>query len=220
MKTQKTYKYIIFDFDGTINNTSPGIYETFTAVLDHFGVDATKVDLSRHIGPPLNDSYTRLLGEKLCADAVELHKQVFEQIHAERKSFLYDGIKEVLGKLKDSGRYVLSIASSKYEPHVAESLEYHGLTEFFDCAYGQTERRGFKKEVLRQLIEDHGWDKSLCLLIGDTLHDIEGAKCCGIDSVAVTYGFGRMDELADSHPIALVSSPKEILELLLPNETN
>ena len=37
MKLAKNYKYIIFDFDGTVNNTSPGIYATFTAVLDKFG---------------------------------------------------------------------------------------------------------------------------------------------------------------------------------------
>ena len=215
MKLAKNYKYIIFDFDGTVNNTSPGIYATFTAVLDKFGVDASSVDLSRHIGPPLADSYTKLLGDKLCEEAIRLHKEIFEQTRAAENSYLYDGITDVLADLKNSGRYVLAIASSKYEPHVAESLAYHHLTQYFDCVYGQTERRGFKKDVLAQLIGDNGWDKSLCLMIGDTLHDIDGARACGIDVVAVTYGFGKESELRNSHPIALVSSPREITELLI-----
>ena len=215
MKLAKTYKYIIFDFDGTVNNTSPGIYATFTAVLKHFGVDASTVDLSRHIGPPLSDSYTHLLGAERCAEAIELHKQVYEQTNAAANCFLYDGIVEVLDALKKSGRYTLAIASSKYEPHAVESLRYLKLAKYFDCVYGQTERRGFKKDVLEQLVEDNGWDKSLCLMIGDTLHDVEGAHVCGIDVVAVTYGFGKREELENSHPIALVSSPEKILELLI-----
>lgn len=215
MKLTKNYKYIIFDFDGTVNDTSAGIYATFSKVLEHFGVDASKVDLSRHIGPPLEDSYTRLLGKERCLQAIELHKQVFDSTNAADNSRLYDGITDVLGELKKSGKFVLAIASSKYEPHVLYSLRCKGLEGYFDCVYGQTERRGFKKDVIRQLIEDNGWDKNLCLMIGDTLHDVEGAKECGIDAVAVTYGFGRPDELATCHPIATVHSPKEIAELLI-----
>ena len=209
------YKYIIFDFDGTVNNTSAGIYATFTQVLAHFGVDASQIDLSRHIGPPLADSYTRLLGKERCQEAVELHKKVFAETNAAQNSFLYDGITDVLSALKNSGKYVLAIASSKYEPHVVESLKYHKLTSYFDYVYGQTARRGFKKEVLEQLVSDNGWDKTRCLMIGDTLHDVEGARECGIDAVAVTYGFGAEEELRKARPVAIVNSPREITELLV-----
>ncbi len=215
MKLSKTYKYIIFDFDGTINDTSPGIYATFTEVLSQFGVDASSVDLSRHIGPPLDDSYTRLVGAERCREAVELHKRVFTQTNAAANSFLYDGITDVLTALKNSGKYVLAIASSKYEPHVVESLRCKGLAGYFDAAYGQTDKRGFKRDVIRQLVADNGWQPSLCLMIGDTPHDIEGARECGMDAVAVTYGFGKESELIAADPIAVVGSPKEITELLL-----
>ena len=214
-KLTKQYKYIIFDFDGTINNTSPGIYSTFTKVLAHFGVDASAVDLSRHIGPPLNDSYTHLVGAEKCNQAIALHKKVFAEDNAAENSFLYDGIVDVLTKLRQSGKYTLAIASSKYQPHAIESLKYHKIEEYFDSVYGQTEQRGFKAEVLRQLIEDNGWDKAKCLMIGDTLHDVEGAHANGIDVVAVTYGFGKVDELRAANPIALCDTPKDILDLLL-----
>lgn len=214
MKLTKTYKYIIFDFDGTLNDTSPGIYATFTAVLNSFGADASRTDLSRHIGPPLEDSYTELLGADRCAAAVALHKQIFSQTHAAENSRLYDGITDVLAALQAHG-YVLSIASSKYEPHAIESLRYHKLTDYFQFVYGQTDKRGFKRDVLAQLIGDHGWNKDECLLIGDTVHDALGAEYCNIDFVAVTYGFGKEDELKKFHPISTVSSPKQILELLI-----
>ena len=215
MKLKKHYKYIIFDFDGTINNTSPGIYATFTEVLAHFGVDANSVDLSRHIGPPLSDSYTHLVGSDRCEEAIKLHKQVYADNDALYNSFLYDGVVDVLEQLSKSGKYTLAIASSKYEPHAVESLAYHKISKYFTCVYGQTDKRGFKEEVLRQLIDDNGFERNECLMIGDTLHDVEGAHANGIDVVAVTYGFGKVDELKRAHPIAICDSPKEILDLLI-----
>lgn len=215
MKLKKNYKYVIFDFDGTINNTSPGIYATFTEVLNHFGVDASKVDLSRHIGPPLNDSYTHLVGSDRCDEAIKLHKKVYADNNALYNSFLYDGIVDVLEKLHASGKYTLAIASSKYEPHAIESLAYHKIGKYFASVYGQTESRGFKEEVLRQLIDENGWNRSDCIMIGDTLHDVEGAHANGIDVVAVTYGFGKRDELVSAKPIAVCNTPSEILSLLL-----
>ena len=215
MELKNKYKYLIFDFDGTINNTSPGIYATFSAVLEQFGVDVSKVDLSRHIGPPLSDSYTHLVGRDRCAEAIKLHKQVYAENNALYNSFLYDGIVDVLEQLSSSGKYILAIASSKYEPHAVESLAYHKIRKYFSYVYGQTDKRGFKEEVLRQLIDDNGFDRSRCLMIGDTLHDVEGAKANGIDVVAVTYGFGKREELINAKPLALCNEPRDILDLLL-----
>ena len=214
-KLAKQYKYVIFDFDGTVNNTSPGIYATFTKVLEHYGVDASKLDLSEHIGPPLTDSYTRLLGADRCFEAIELHKKVYDELNAIENSFLYDGIIDVLEQLKDSGKYVLAIASSKYQPHALTSLKYHKLTKYFSYVYGQTEKRGFKEEVLRQLIDDNGFDRAQCLMIGDTLHDVEGAHANGIDVVAVTYGFGKREDLEKHGVLALCNTPQDIATLLL-----
>ncbi|MCH5152121.1 MAG: HAD-IA family hydrolase [Clostridiales bacterium] len=214
-KLAKQYKYVIFDFDGTINNTSPGIYATFTKVLEHYGVDASKLDLSEHIGPPLTDSYTRLLGADRCNEAIELHKKVYDELNAIENSFLYDGIVDVLEQLKNSGKYVLAIASSKYQPHALTSLKYHKLTKYFSYVYGQTEKRGFKEEVLRQLIDDNGFDRAQCLMIGDTLHDVEGAHANGIDVVAVTYGFGKREDLEKHGVLALCNTPQDIATLLL-----
>ena len=214
-KLAKNYKYITFDFDGTINNTSQGIYATFTAVLEHYGVDASKLDLSKHIGPPLTESYTKLLGEARCQEAIQLHRKVYAENNALEQSSLYDGIVEVLDSLKRSGRYVLAIASCKYQPHAITSLKYHKLDGYFSYVYGQTERRGFKAEVLKQLVDDNGWSSADCLMIGDTLHDVDGARANGIDVVAVTYGFGKRNELESARPLAICDSPKQILDLLL-----
>ena len=210
----KKYKYLIFDFDGTINDTSEGIYHTFKKVLDIMGVSSCGVDFSEHIGPPLEYSYTKLVGAARCQEGIDLHREVFAADNAVEMSRLYDGITEVLGSLKGAG-YLLAIASSKYEPHAVASINKLGLGGIFSCVYGQNEKRGFKSEVLRQLISDNGWDKSLCLMIGDTAYDIDGAHENGIDAMAVTYGFGNAEELRRANAEYTAASPKEIAKLLL-----
>ena len=214
-KLSKTYKHIIFDFDGTINDTSEGIYATFTAVLKQFGIDASGMDLSEHIGPPLKYSYTKLVGESNCDKAIELHAQAFAKLNAVAMSKPYDGAIELLDKLSKSGKYDLSLASCKYQPHLDASLKAFGLDKYFDHAYAQTETRQFKSEVINALIEDFGFDRQQCLMIGDTLNDIDGAVSNGIDVVAVTYGFGKRDELAHSPAVAICDSVDELAKLLL-----
>lgn len=213
----KKYKYLIFDFDGTVNDTHEGIYHTFKTVLDAMGVSYEGVDFDRHIGPPLEFSYTELVGADRCEEGIALHREIFARDNAVNMSKLYDGIEDVLRRLKRGG-YVLSIASSKYQPHALSSIQRFGLQDVFDVVYGQTEQRGFKAEVLRQLVADNGWDKSQCLMIGDTPYDVDGAHQNGIDAMAVTYGFGKIDELVASHPEMVAHSPAEIEELLSADE--
>lgn len=210
----KKYKYIIFDFDGTVDDTSEGIYHTFKKVLGIMGVECDGTDFSRHIGPPLEYSYTHLVGAERCNEGVELHRKVFVEDGAANMSKLYDGIRETLETLKNHG-FVLAIASSKYQPHAITSLKNFNLFGLFDFVYGQTDKRGFKSEILRQLIADNGWAKEDCIMIGDTPYDIDGAHENGIDAMAVTYGFGKADELEKSAAELTAHSPKEIATLLL-----
>lgn len=207
------YKYLIFDFDGTVNDTSEGIYFTFKRVLDIMGVGYENVDFARHIGPPLEFSYTELVGAARRDEGIALHRKVYKECNALARSRLYDGIRQTLLDLKNAG-YILAVASSKFEPHAVESIAMHGLADIFGIVYGQNEKRGYKSEVLRQLIEENGFEKSKCLMIGDTPYDINGAHDNGIDAMAVTYGFGKIEELQNSKPELVAHFPQEIAELL------
>ena len=52
-------------------------------------------------------------------------------------------------------------------------------------------------------------------MIGDRKHDIIGANANDVDSIAVTYGYGRADEFVSHNPTYLVNSVSELSELLL-----
>lgn len=215
IKLDKQYKNLIFDFDGTINDTSAGIYATFTAVLSYFGIDARGTDLREHIGPPLNYSYTKLVGADKCDEAIELHRQKFAELNAVAMSKPYDGVIEMLDRLKASNKYVMAVASCKYQPHLVSSLKMFGLDKYFTYVYAQTETRQFKHEVINALIEENGLERAECLMIGDTLNDVEGALCNNIDVVAVTYGFGTKEELRTAKTVALCETVAEVEEVLM-----
>lgn len=215
IKLTKSYKNIIFDFDGTINDTSEGIYATFTAVLKNFGIDVRGMDLSEHIGPPLEYSYTKLVGADKCDEAITLHRKVFADINAVALSKPYSGAIEMLEKVSASGKYTLSVASCKYEPHLIASLKMFGIDKYFTYVYAQTAARQYKSEVLNALISENGLNRDECLMIGDTLNDINGAAENGIDVVAVTYGFGKREELQRSSALTLIDNTADITKLLL-----
>lgn len=210
----KTYKHLIFDFDGTINDTSEGIYATFRAVLKRFGINAENMDLTEHIGPPLSYSYAKLVGEDNCGKAIALHAEIFAAINAVAMSKPYDGAADMLERARNSGRYTMSVASCKYQPHLVASLKAFGLDKYFDYVYAQTETRQYKAEVIDALIRENGMDRADCLMIGDTLNDVEGAIANGIDVVAVTYGFGKKEELKRAQVSALLNSPAEVAAFL------
>lgn len=210
----KSYKYIIFDFDGTINNTAPGIVATFKKVLEMYNVDYSGVDFNKHIGPPLEYSFKELVGGGRWQEALNTYRRVFVETDAISNSFLYDGIVDTLKKLNEHG-YILSVATSKYEPFAIQSLKMLGISQYFTCLYGQTEKRGFKDEILAQLISDNGWEKSCCLMIGDTCYDVNGAKANGIDVMAVTYGFESEEKLKQANPDYITDSTRGICDLLL-----
>ena len=210
---KSNYKYLIFDFDGTINNTAPGITATFKKTLDLYGIDYSNVDFNKHIGPPLEHSFKELVGGDNWQEALDTFRKIFEETNALRNSTLYPNIQQLLTLLKQKG-YVLSIATSKYEPFAIESLHYLNINQHFDVLYGQNQRRGYKNEILRQLIADHGWDKADCLMIGDTCYDVDGAKANGLDVVAVSYGFEDRATLVAHNPNAVVDTVSELAQLL------
>lgn len=214
----KQYKYIIFDFDGTINNTYEGIAYTFKRTLDLYNIDYSNVDFNDHIGPPLDYSFQHLVGGEHWQEALVKYRQIYDQCGAVDMCQLYDGIVDTLQSLKSAG-YQLAVATSKYQPYAIKSLKKLGIYHLFDYVYGQTETRGYKDEILASLLADNGWDKHDCLMIGDTHYDIQGAQSNGIDILAVSYGFESRESLAQHNPTAIVDSTKEIQKYLGVNKS-
>ena len=150
-KAGSKYRYIIFDFDGTINNTAPGIVATFKRVLDMYRVDYSDVDFNKHIGPPLEYSFKELVGGDRWREALETYRRIFEETNAVRNSFLYDGIVDTLKKLYDEGHSGCMVAVNLEEEVIPVYLkdveDEHGKI--------RTRLVNIDKEVVRQTLAEN-----------------------------------------------------------------
>lgn len=202
------YKTILFDLDGTISNTSSGIIFCLKATFEKFGVDWSLYDLYEFIGPPLTTTCQMIAGEDYSpAEVLEYFRDLYKD-HV-YDNVLYDGMKELLSFLKQSG-FAIGVATSKYQPMAFKVLEKLGVLPFFDFVYGALPDRGEKDEILSAIFEDDLAQKKTTVLVGDTVYDMRGAQKVGIDAVAVTYGFGKLRDLQQYSPVAICKDTAQL----------
>ena len=71
-----------------------------------------------------------------------------------------------------------------------------------------------KKRLIETAISTYNLEKKSCIMIGDTAYDIKGAVDAGIDSIAVTYGYGSTSAMIREGATFVADSAKEILSFL------
>ena len=97
------YDAILFDVDGTLIDSAPGILHTLEEVFQKMGVDVTGVNLRRYLGPPLRKSFGEHFTE---LDKIEQATRLYRESYAVKGSHecaAYPGAAEMLQRLKDAG---------------------------------------------------------------------------------------------------------------------
>jgi len=215
------YRYLLFDLDGTLTDPAEGITKCVSYALHHFGIEAEPDTLKSFIGPPLLDQFMAYAGfdRETAAAAVEKYRERFRDIGIFENRVL-DGIPALLQTLCQNG-YILCVSSSKPEVFVNRILEKYDLADYFTVTVGAelNGTRSAKAEVIEETLARLGVlypekdfsDRSDCLMIGDRIHDIEGAKKCGMDALGVTFGYAAPGELENSPAKGVASTTAEIL---------
>lgn len=219
----KDYKYIFFDLDGTLSDSSEGIISCVKHTLSGFGISEEREDVLRgYIGPPLKERFIELYGvNDVTAEAMmKRYREKYEREGA-YQNVLYPGIRELLLALRESGR-VTGVATSKPEDTSIDILRHFGILDLFDYVCGAEKHgpRVRKDQVLLELFKRAGIgekEKGEAVLIGDTSYDIEGAKKTGIDAIGVSYGFGDPEKMAREGAVAVAASPEELKIILVAN---
>lgn len=215
----KEYKYILFDLDGTLTDPAVGITKSVAYALEKFGIEVSDItQLNHFIGPPLLDSFMECYGfdKEKAQTAIDYYRERF-RVKGLYENVVYDGIPEMLRKLKDSDKKLI-LATSKPEPFAKEILRHFGLEEYFDYAAGSNfdGTRTAKAEVIDYALEAAGvTDKTTAVMIGDREHDIIGAKKTGLDSVGVLYGYGSRHELETAGATHIAETVDELTKLIL-----
>ena len=214
------YQYLLFDLDGTLTNPKEGITKSVQYALHHFGIDVDDPDtLTSYIGPPLIPSFMEFHGltQEQALEALQVYRQRFASVGLFENEVL-EGVPEMLCALKQKGRF-LAVASSKPEAYVIRILEHFDLLQYFDEVVGASmdEKRSAKKDVIEEALHRMGkapGDRNV-LMIGDRMHDIEGAWLCGLDSLGVYTGFAADGELEAAGATYVFHTIRDMAEFLL-----
>ena len=211
-------RVILFDLDGTLTDSEEGVTRSIQYALKRLKRPApNSEDLHWCIGPPLIESFKRLIGDDGSGQAHEallMYRERFSKI-GKFENKVYDGIPEVLSLLNEKG-FSLFVATSKPWVYSIDIIKHFELAPYFNRVYG-SELNGDlvdKTELINHIVSNENLDKNNAVMIGDRRHDIIGAKNNGLASIGVTYGYGTREELLDAGADHLAASPSDILNIL------
>jgi phosphoglycolate phosphatase len=166
-------------------------------------------ELHRYIGPPLYGAFSDLTGKPVGSDEVAALVAAYRARYAVaslRDSLVFEGIEAVLELL---GReHALAVATSKPRQFAVPLLDAVGLSRHFAWIAGPAMDSAMepKAVTVRDALGRVGGPPAV--MIGDRVHDIDGARANGIPVVGVTWGIGDARELSGAD--ALVGSPDEL----------
>lgn len=199
----RSFTHVLFDLDGTLVESGPGIIASARFALESFGIrEDDDANLRRFIGPPLMDSFRDFYGfsDEMARRAMAAYRVRY----AETGIFecaVYDGIPEALERLRSSG-VRLHVATSKPAPYMERILVRFGLSEFFDGRTGSdlSEGNAAKPRIVARAISSAGIGGEAAAgrvaMAGDRRHDVEGARANGIPALGCLWGYGSREELS------------------------
>ena len=176
---------VAFDLDMTLIDTVPGVASTLTALGAELGVDIPVAEVTSRLGPPLD---VLLDGHLPAADmdsAVDRFRELYVE-HAIHSVVALDGAVESIAAVRRHGGRVV-VVTGKYEPNARRHVEHLALD--IDHLTGLVVGTG-KAEVLVR--------EGASILVGDHIHDVEGARAAGITSVSVLTGGCSEEELVEA----------------------
>lgn len=209
-------EYVFMDLDGTLTNPKQGITKSVRYALQSKGINVEDLDsLCKFIGPPLRESFMNYYGfdERQAEELVSKYREYFK-VKGLYENEAYDGIKQLLERLRNSGRK-LYVATSKPEEFAIRILEHFQLAAYFEDICGATmdSSRSTKEEVIRYTMNKNGIsEKEKIVMVGDREHDILGAKAVGIASLGVLYGFGSREKLQTAGADAIAETVMDVFD--------
>ncbi len=200
-------KVIIFDFDGTIADSSDVILKIFNRLAPKYGYRA----ISHESAQTLRDKEASEIFKSL---KIPFYKIPFiiRRARQEFKKELHDtrpihGIKSAIEELK-AHDYTLGILTSNTRENVERFLVDHKLNAF-DFIYSSNIFG--KRKVLETILKEQKIKINQVIYIGDETRDIDAARAAGITIIAVSWGLNSSQILAAQNPDELIHTPHELL---------
>lgn len=190
----RKYELVIFDLDGTLLDTSEGIFGSVRYAEQKLGlVSASEEQLKEFLGPPPKEMYQKVyhIDENIALEATKYHRE-YGREKAIYQAKVYPNMLECLQQLKQKG-IKLAVATLKAQDIAETILKHFGLVQYFDCIIGMDGKEGLRKsDLIRMAIEKTSIIEKV-LMVGDSIYDLEGAREADVEFLGVLYGFGFQD---------------------------
>jgi HAD superfamily hydrolase (TIGR01509 family) len=201
----------VFDVDGTLVDSAVDICGAIQGVFASTQRTDVPDELIRgYIGRHLLDLFQDLFPD-YSPERMEAMVQEYRKLYTERKhagTLVYPSVKDVLAQLP--GRK--STATTKGTATTRVVLEMFGLLPYFDHVQGTD---GFPAkpfpDVIFRALAGLGATAEECLFVGDSAADMEAARRAGVRCCAVTYGYGKREDLARWSPDYWIDDFRELL---------
>ena len=216
----KKYSCILFDLDGTLTYSHPGIYACFKYALKKMGKEEpNETQLRKCVGPSLMYSFQNFFhfSEEDARRATALYRERYATKGIWENTPI-DGAVETLKALKEAG-YKLAMATSKPIFFASQISKKFGFFEYFDEEVGSgmdETTLPTKSDVIAEAVKRLGAKSEDCLMIGDRKHDAEGAANNQMDCALLKIGYAEGEkEFEEAKPKYVFEDLYELKKFLL-----
>lgn len=208
-------KAILFDLDGTLTDSGEGIMNCAELALRHFDLPIPdRQKMREFVGPPLDATFIRFgVPADKTDEAIRVYRSRYTTIGL-FENFPYPGIEDALIALRSQG-HRLFVATSKPESMSVQILEKFGLAKYFEKICGATfdGSRSSKSDVIAYLLDQVN-DITNTIMVGDTTYDVIGAAKHKIDTIGVSWGYGKVEDMEKVGAKAIAHTMEELVSLL------
>jgi phosphoglycolate phosphatase len=195
---------LIFDLDGTLTDSKPGILGCLQKVIDMRGI-TTKGPLDRFIGPPVEEWVIDLLPNGSKDEQYTLAREYRACYDREgwSNNSVFPGVREMLIDLRDHG-FPLYVCTSKQQHFAVRILDAFELSPLFTSIYGdKAEYTSHSKvDLLANVLREQNLDRDSAWMIGDRSFDFDAAHANGVRCLAAGWGYGSPAECAQADDVA------------------
>jgi len=218
-KADRRYDLIVWDWDGTIMDSTPTIVHCIQQACRDLGFKEPDDALaSSVIGLGIQDSLRRAVPWIEPRHFQQLTDRFrYHYLAKDHELDLFVGIRELLEELR-ADQFLLGVATGKSRVGLNRSLNHHQIGHLFHET--RTADESFSKPhpgMLLELSDMTQVSTRRMLMIGDTTHDLDMAANAGVDAVAVTYGAHPADTLKASPSLAHVDDVSQLSQWLKAN---
>jgi phosphoglycolate phosphatase len=210
--SDRRYDLLIFDWDGTLMDSTAWIVECMHCGIEDTGLESRPDEAIRGIiGLGLTEAaqalYPEASGDEVQSLCTAYREHYFS---ADEHCALFPGVEDVLEELRSQG-YWMAIATGKSRRGLDKVLSQTGLAQTFPVTRTADETLSKPNPLmLQEIMTDFDSHASRCLMIGDSLFDLQMADNAGMDALGVSWGVQEPQSLLDLEPAGLIY---EMIEL-------